>query len=565
MEHFAELGFLLGVATFVAIIMRLLKQPLIIGHILTGLLVGPFVFNLIHSQDSLTFLSEIGIAILLFTVGLHLNTDVIRQFGRVALITGVGQVLVTTLFGFFICRVLGFSALEAFYIAIALTFSSTIIIMKLLADKGDLETLYAKIAIGFLLVQDLVAILLLLALPLFSSGAFSVAHLVRFLVSGAVLVCFVVLASRFILHASSFVSRSHEFLFLFASAWGIGIAALFHYFGFSLESGALVAGVALASLPARREISSKLMPLRDFFIVLFFILLGSQMQVGDLGALLQPALILSAFVLIGNPLIMLVLMGVLGYRKKTSLQLGLAIAQVSEFSLILIALAVQLGQIPPALLSLVTLVGLITIFGSSYMITYSETLYRFLRPVLGIFERKNARGRDTKHPAYPIILFGCNRIGHDFLHSLKEVGDRFLVIDHDPERIENLTRQGIPVAYGDAGDIDFLESIDMSAVQLAISTVPEGETNALIHRLVKSANPEAIVLVVAHRITDALTRYEEGVDYVILPHFLGGQYAAELILKYKTDRERYAHLRGRHIHDLKLRLSVGHEHPPQEK
>jgi len=566
MDLFSELSILIAVATGVAVIMRLLHQPLIIGHIITGLVVGPFVLDLVHSTETLAVLGEIGIAILLFTVGLNLNPMVIRRFGGVALVSGIGQVVFTSIIGFVLSMALGFDALSSFYIAVALSFSSTIIIMKLISDRGELDVLYAKLAVGFLLVQDLIAVLLLFAMPLLSEESVTVVNALPLVFSGALLVGFVMLASRFFVsRASEFISRSQEFLFLFAIAWGIGVAALFQHFGFSLESGALAAGIALASLPARHEISSRLTPLRDFFIVMFFIFLGAQMQFGDLYALLPAATVLSVLVLVGNPLILMALLGFLGYRKKTSLQTGLTVAQISEFSLIFVALGVSLGHISQPVLSLVTFVGLVTIFGSTYLVTYSEKIYNVFSPYLGLFERADAREYRTRHSGRSVVLFGCNRIGYDFLQSLKELGEHFLVVDYDPVLVEQLQEQGIDVEFGDASDAEFLQNLDLRSIELAISTIPDSETNVLLHRLIKEANPASIVLVVAHRVADALSHYDEGIDYVILPHFLGGKHAAELVVRFQKDKGKYDKLRGEHIEHLKLRLSAGQEHPAQHR
>jgi len=562
MELFAEISVLIAIATVVAVVMRLLHQPLIIGHILTGLIVGPVVLDLVRSAETLALMGEIGVAILLFTVGLHLSPDIIRKFGKVSFITGIGQVLFTAVVGYFVAIPFGFSPLEAFYISVALAFSSTIIIMKLIADKGELDVLYAKIAIGFLLVQDLIAVLLLLGIPLFSAGTFTLPEVGRFVLTGVALIGFVVVASRlFVSKMHRFIAQSQEFLFLFAIAWGIGVAALFSELGFSLESGALIAGVTLAALPMRREISARLTPLRDFFIVMFFILLGSQMQFADIGALLPAALTLSLLILVGNPLILMILMGFLGYRKKTAFQTGLTVAQISEFSLILIALGVSLGHLDQAILSMVTLVGLITIFGCTYLVLYSERLYRVLEPILGVFERKDAHEPRPRRTGHSVILFGCNRIGQDFLESLRQMDKHFLVVDHDPDTVAALERGGIAVEYGDAGDIDFLESIDVSKAELVISTIPESETNLLINRSIRSRNPDVIVIVIAHRVGDALSHYDAGVDYVILPHFLGGKYASEIIVKFGTDKSKYTTLRAKHMEHLKLRIAAGHEHP----
>ena len=562
MGLFAEISVLIAIAAGIAAVMRILHQPLIIGHIITGLIVGPSVFNLVSSEETLALMGQIGVAILLFTVGLHLSPDVVRQFGRVSFLTGIGQVVFTSLAGFIICLALGFSPLTSFYIAVALSFSSTIIILKLIADKGDLEVLYAKIAIGFLLVQDLIVVLLLLGIPLFSVHDSTPLSIVQFVLTGAALIGFVVLASRFFVSkANRFLSQSQEFLFLFAMTWGMGIAALFKTLGFSLESGALIAGVALAALPARHEISARLTPLRDFFIVMFFILLGAQMHLSEIAGLIPAAIVLSLLVLVGNPLILMMITGYLGYRRKTSLQAGLTVAQISEFSLILVALGVSYGHVESSVLSLVTLVGLITIFGSTYLVLYSDRIYRTLAPYLGLFERADAHETRMHHTKHSIVLFGSGRIGYDFLDTLKQSDKSLLVVDYNPEVIAELLKRGIACEFGDAGDFDFLGSLDFGGVELVISTIPDPETNLLIHRAVKAKNRDAVVMVLAHRIQDALSHYDEGVDYVILPHFLGGKYAAELVIKFKDDKDRYTKLRKEHIDHLKLRVALGHEHP----
>lgn len=562
MNLFFELTIIVGVAAVISVIMRLLRQPLIIGHIITGLLVGPFVWNLLQSIEVFSLFSEIGIAILLFTVGLNLNPHVIREFGRVALVTGVGQVLITSVAGFVICIALGFNSITSFYIALALSFSSTIIILKLITDKGDLEKLYAKISIGFLLVQDFIVILLLFFIPLFSQDKANVSAIIPLIGLGLGLVALIVIITRFLLpRIATFLASSLELLFLFAIAWGFTIASIFKSVGFSLESGALIAGVSLSTLALRYEISARMMPLRDFFIVLFFVMLGAQMHLGDLGPLLIAALLLSAFVLIGNPIILMAIMGMLGYRKRTSLQTGFTVAQISEFSLIFIAMGVAYQHIDAQILSLITLVGLITIFGSSYLVTYSDAIYRSLEPYIGLFERKNAREKEITSHSYQAMLFGCNRIGSDFIKTFAALGKDFLVIDHNPQIIMQLKKKKIPVAYGDASNLDFLSDIDYSSLEIAVSTIPDVQTNQLIHRVIQSHRADAIFICIAHQINDALSHYERGVDYVIMPHFLGGQYAAQLVVEVKNKRGKYTKLKKDHIELLRLRMNDRQEHP----
>jgi Kef-type K+ transport system membrane component KefB len=321
---FAEIGLLVVIATLVAFVMRVLKQPLIIGHIITGFLVGRFALGIFQNVETLELFSELGISFLLFSVGMSLNPKVLRDYGKSSFITGIGQVIITGGVGVFVCVFLGFNWITSLYVGVALAFSSTVIVLKLLSDKGDLDKLYVKLSIGSLLLQDLIAIILLFAIPFVTGSQGSGSELLKTLgLAVAVAIAVFLVAHYVIRHLHIYLTKSQELLFLFANAWGMGIAALFAGIGLSLEGGALIAGVALSTLPSRHEISARLAPLRDFFIVAFFILLGTRMVVSDFGAILIPAIILSLFVLIGNPLLQLIVMGVLGYKKKTSFQTGM--------------------------------------------------------------------------------------------------------------------------------------------------------------------------------------------------------------------------------------------------
>ncbi len=559
---FFELSVVISIGVIVAIVMRLLRQPLIVSHIITGLIVGPFILNFIQSFEIFNLFSEIGIAILLFTVGLSLTPHVIKDFGKIALVTGISQVLFTAILGFFICLAFGWPVNVAIYVGIALAFSSTIIILKLLSDKGELESLHGKISIGFLLVQDLIALILLFTIPIVSSPDASWISIGQMFLKGIILSLMVwTIAHKILKPLNSFLSSSQELLFLFSISWGFIVAALFKISGFSIETGALIAGVSLAAMPSRYEISARLSTLRDFFIVVFFILLGAQMVLTGLWDVVPMAITLSLFVLIGNPIILMVIMGLYGYRKRTSFKTGLTVAQISEFSLILVALGMKLGHVDSRVLSAVTLIGLITIFCSSYMIMYSDKLYNLLEPLLSIFEKNSPTEKAFKQKRYPIILFGCNRIGHDFIDAFKNGRKKFLVIDYSPETVAQLTRMKIPTEFGDAGDINLLETHDLTSLSLGVSTIPHLETNLLITKEIRKCNTKATLMVVAHSIKDALTLYKAGVDYVILPHFLGGRYATDILVKHGSKRNKFSALRNKHLSYLHNKVKLGHDHP----
>jgi len=556
MEIFVELSAIIVIAMLVSLLMRVLKQPLIVGYIFTGVLVGPYFMNLIQNGDVIELFSKIGITILLFIVGLNLSPNVIREVGKVSLLTGIGQVLFTSIIGFFIASALGIDRIAAIYVAIALTFSSTIIILKLLSDKGDLNKLYGKIAIGFLLVQDIVATLILLFASSFAGGEGNLLSIALMtIVKGSALVFGMILISQYILpRISKFIAASQELLFLFSLSWGLGIATLFSMLGFSVEIGALVAGVSLSMTPYAIEVASRMRPLRDFFILLFFILLGSQMVLDNVVALIIPAVVLSVFVLVGNPIIVVILMNVLGYSKRTSYQAGLTVAQISEFSLILAALGFEFGHLSKEVLSLITFVGLITIAGSTYLILYSDEIYPWVEKILTMLEIKKNGSDRNRNNNYNSILFGYQRVGQEFIEAFRRLDLNFIVVDFNPESIKKLEEETIPFKYGDAKDPEFLSELDLKGLRYMVSTIPEFDTNLMLIRKIRAVNKRIITILISNNREEALALYAEGASYVIMPHYLGAQYAVRLIGRAGMDRREYDIHRERHLAHLEKLL-----------
>ena len=551
-DVFIELGLIIVITVVIGGIMRLLKQPLMIGYILAGIIVSPYFLNIVHSTDNITTFAQIGIALLLFMVGLNLSPKIIKDVGKVSLIAGIGQFLFTAIIGFFIAKLLDFSNIVSLYISIALTFSSTIIITKLLSDKGDLETLYGRIAIGILIVQDIIAILILIVLSApISNGINSTLITLETLLKGIALLVSLLLISIYLIpKITTIVAKSQEFLLLFSIGWCLALASIFYYFNFSLEIGALLAGITLSMSPYQYEISSKMKPLRDFFIILFFILLGSQMIFANISQYIYPMIIFSIFILIGNPIIVMILMGVLGYSKRNSFLVGLTVAQISEFSLILIAFGVKLNHITNEILSLVTMIGLITIASSTYLILYGHKIYPYISKYLNIFERRGKKidvHKYHKNITYELILFGCNRMGSTLLHSLKKIKKKFIVVDYNPETIINLAKQGIESRYGDADDIELLDELKIQKAKMIISTLPDYNTNVLLITKIRKSNKKTIIIAVSDQINEAINLYSKGASYVIIPKLLGGYKASKIIESHGLNYNRFLKERVSHI------------------
>src|SRR6185369_1742810 len=477
MEIFLELATIVFIATAVSVLMRLLKQPLIVGYILAGILIGPSALNALHTTAFIDTLSRMGITILLFVVGLHMSPKVIKEVGKVSLLTGIGQVVFTAFVGYFIALGLGFAKTPALYISIGLTFSSTIIVLKLLSDKGDLNKLYGKITIGFLLVQDVIAALILIIIPIIAGGhnaggflTFGVLILKAIQVGLLLYLVTKYLLPRFV----KFIAHSQELLFLFSICWGLIMSSLFYLYGFSAEIGALVAGVTLSVTPYAYQIGSRLKPLRDFFLVLFFVLTGSHIHLWSVSTIIIPAIALSLYVLIGNPIIMMVIMRLLGYHRKTAYLAEVTVSQISEFSLILAAVGFSMGHLTENQFSLMTLIGLITITGSTYFMLYANDLYPHVEKWLKKLDFIKTNSENAiADENFDVLLFGFDRVGHDFVNLFKKLNKQYMVVDFNPHLIREMQQNAIPCRYGDAEDVEFLQELGLHQVKMCVSTIPD--------------------------------------------------------------------------------------------
>jgi Kef-type K+ transport system membrane component KefB len=522
-DTFYEFAAMLGLAVGIGFLGRLLKQPLIVSFIAVGLIVGPYGLDLLRSVEKIHLLSEMGIAVLLFVVGLKLDVSLIRTSGTVALSTGLGQVIFTSVFGYLICIGLGFEPVTSLYIAVALTFSSTIIIVKLLSDKKEIQSLHGQISIGFLIVQDIVVIIAMIVLSAMgTTSEYSVMEEILWVVvKGIGMIVFVILLIRYVMGwITSLMARTPELLVLFALSWAIALAAMSDFMGFSKEVGAFLGGISLASTAYREIISGRLVSLRDFLLLFFFIHLGSQVNVTLIGEQIIPALVLSIFVLVGNPIIVMIIMGLLGYRKRTGFLAGLNVAQISEFSLILAALGLSLGQINEETLGLITLVGLLTIGISTYLIMYSHQIYEVVAPALGIFEKMNPyREVDEEklfNKKFDIIIFGLGMYGNNIAKSLEQHGFTVFGVDFDPRAVKRWNRKGRAAQYGDADDPELMEILP-GDTQCMISTLPDKQINLALIRYLKSADYKGKIAVTSYYGRTAKELELAGADLILLP------------------------------------------------
>lgn len=542
---FFEIGAVIVVAAILSYLAQLMRQPLIIAHIATGIIVGPSLLALTKSSDVFSALSEIGIAFLLFTVGLGLNWRRVKEVGAIALTSAIGQIVFTSLIGFLIAIRLGFDPITGIFLSIAFSFSSTIIIVKLLMDKEDLDTLYGKISVGFLLVQDLVAMLILLALGAIKEGGSLAEVLTVSLGKGTAALALLALVATFVIpRMIRFAAKSQELLLLFSLGWCFAVAGALMSVGFGMEIGALAAGIALSGTVYEREIHARMRPLRDFFLVIFFIVLGTQFELSHIGGLAIPVIVFSLYVLIGNPLIMLFIMRMLGYHPQTAFLVGSIVAQISEFSFIILGAGVAAGLVSPNALTLTALVGLITFAGCTYFVKYNEQLYERLRPALRFMEknRRPHQERTTRHAAPEVILFGYHRMGEVLLDEVCKLGKKYVVIDFDPSVIQSLEEQDIPAVYGDASDEGFLEGLRAEKSRLIISTIPDAGVSLDVLHYLRSRDFRGTIVVTVRALEEVAECYVQGATYVIVPSVLGAQKFQELLRANRTTATRWRKL-----------------------
>ncbi len=563
MEIFSQIAIVIIIATIGGYLARIFRQPLIPAYVITGIVMGP-IMGLVTNTDVIETLSLAGIAFLLFLVGLELRFNKLKDIGKVAIFGGIVQILLIFSIGFFLGRVFGFIDIEAAYIGLILAFSSTMVVIKLLSDKRELTTLHGKIIIGILIVQDIIAIFSLTVLSSLNSLSFII-FLESFVQASALLVL-AFIASRFIFPSIfKFAAEMQELLFILALSVCFFFSLLFSYVGFSIAIGAFVGGLSLANLPYNIEIIARVKSLRDFFSTIFFVSLGLTLVWDHILSLILPIVVFVFVVILLKPLIMMVLGGFFGYTKRTSFLSALSLAQTSEFSLIIVAHGLILGQVSQDIFTIAIVLAMVTITITSYFMKFEEFFYRKVERYIGVFDFMNKGSHLEYMPEveknYEVVLIGYDRIGYNIFKSLSISKKHFVIIDFNPDIIKRLIARKVPCIYGDIGDPEIIERVNLKKVDLIVSTVPTYEDNLLIIKKTKHVNQKAAIFVTADTIEQALDLYKAGADYVILPHFLGGERVSSLIEETKGNLKTIIRHKQDHMVDLETRREMRHQHP----
>lgn len=530
---FLQLALVLTLSSLFGYLVHRSKLPLVVAYLLAGVSLSLVTFFDIKQLEVFHFLPEIGIAFVLFLIGMELDLREIRALGKPIILASIGQIIISTLAGYAIAGALGFNTTESFYLGIGLSFSSTLVVIKMLLERRDLASLYGKLSIGILLLEDLVAIILLMVISV-SSSVFSFGFqqtlplLALVLKAGGLFLITFVLSKYALEKLFDAVAKNSELLFLTAIAWCFVFTTLAIVTGFSVVIGAFLAGVALASSPYHLSIQGKIKPLRDFFVTLFFVYLGTQAKVGDILEFWPTVLIFTVYALLMKPLIFLLILGIFGFRKHTIFQTSLNLSQISEFSLVLLLVGSEAGLVSASTLSIMSAVAVLSIISSSIMISYSKKLYQFFSPFLSFFERRNKthflESKFEEELEDHVIIIGAHRVGGPVVEYLQKTKIPFVVMDFNPHIVEVLSKKGIKVVYGDLGDVEILNSLSLERARLIISTSRDMDDNEILLDECNRRKVKAKIVARALDESHAKALKALGADYVIMPEQVSGDF-----------------------------------------
>ncbi|MFN8644233.1 MAG: cation:proton antiporter [Candidatus Binatia bacterium] len=520
-----DIGAAILAATVLAYVARALRQPLLLAYIGAGLLIGPPGLGIVQSERTIAELSELGLAFLMFIVGLEIDLKKLVSSGRVGVPVAVGQVALCALIAWLAVLGLGFSGLPALYLGVASAFSSTMIVVKLLSDKSELDTVDGRLTLGILLVQDVLAIVVLALQPNLQHPA--LAPILLSLVAGLGLVAGALAVARFALPPLfRWAAKSPEIVHL-AISWCLLVAYLAVLADFSIAMGALIAGVTLSALPYTLDVVAKIRGLRDFFVTLFFVALGMQLELGSPRVLLA-ALVLSAVVIASRFATVTPMLMAAGYGARVGVLSAIALSQAGEFALVIVSIGLVLGQIDREVTSVMALTLVVTSTLSTYMVMSN---HRLARQGAAWLERLGLRDHDDdaavatagaeNHPG--IVLLGFHRVASSLLYNARSGpnGTAMHIVDFSPEVYQRLRAMNVPITYGDISHLDTLEHVGVEHAHIVLSTVSDdflrSTSNMTLLRAARRINPKARVVVCAETLAQAREMYAAGADYVVLP------------------------------------------------
>ncbi len=519
-------------AWMLGLLAHFFRQPLILAYLIAGFFIGPFGMKWVQSQESISVISELGLIFMLFMIGLEIDLKKIVRAGPVILFAGGGQLIGGCLLGILFFLAIGLSLgggkFDALYLCIACALSSTVIIVKVLYEKRELDTLPGRITLGVLVLQDIFAILFLAVQP--SLADLQISVVVLSIARVCVLVATALVLSRYALpRLFHQIARRPELILLGALAWCFLIGEIAEKLHLSREMGSLVAGVSLSTFPYALDVTAKVTTLRDFFITLFFVALGMTIPIPNL-TVVGLALIIAAFTVVSRVVTTFVPLYLMKQGLRASLLPAINLAQISEFSLVVIQTGIAAGHIRTETSSAASFAFVILAVLSTFVMMRSDQITRLaIGPLkrLGLRDLDHVHHTDDDHggghgEARRIVILGFFRAASALLSEIERLNppvlDQITVIDFNPNVFKTLAARGLHVIYGDISNVDTLLHAGIGKSELIILSVPDsllkGANNEKLVRHVRTLNPTAKIVATADMLADVNDLYAAGADYV---------------------------------------------------
>ncbi|WP_141732693.1 cation:proton antiporter [Oligoflexus tunisiensis] len=530
-----------------------LRLPLVLAYLAAGLILGPGLgFGLVRNPQSIATLSEIGLVLLMFILGLEIDLRKLMRAGRAVMINGVTQFLGCAGLALGMFYLLGYqnrgNDYTLTYLAIAGSLSSTLVVVKVLSDRLELDLMTSRITLGILVLQDLWAISFLALQP--NLNQLAVDTVLLSLAKAVFLIVMSWLLARFVLPwVFKRIGKQPELVLVAAMAWCFGVSGLAGFMQLSREMGALVAGISIAAFPYHTDIAAKITSLRDFFITLFFVALGMQIPSPTLQVITLAGW-LTLFVIASRLLTVSPVLLFLGYGSRGSLVPAINLGQMSEFSLVLATLGVSFGHVPKDFLSACILALVASFLLSSVLMPKVHAIHGFLGPWLARLRIRDSQPRDDhagdpEHKVPRIVLLGFYREASSFLEEItrrhtQTFLEDVLVVDYNPETLAKLHERNVQAVYGDVAHSETLRHLHLDKAAIIISTVPDhlfkGTSNLKLLRTLQDLAPQALHIVTAETIDAARQMYAQGAAYVFIPRIVAAHYLVDVIERIQSNR-----------------------------
>ena len=520
-QIFVDLGTVIILSTFLAIIFYKFKQSPIFGYIIAGVIAGP-ILKIIQNEGLINLLSQIGVTFLLFIVGLELNINQVKKHGKTALTISILQMILVFIVSYLISRFY-FDEKFSLFIGLLVSFSSTTIVAKFLSENNAMESMHGRIAVLCLVIQDITSIVVLSVMQTF--GSINMAQLyLPLLKAGLFIAVTYILAKFVIIKILDSISKSRELLLLSTVSMVFLFGGFASYLGLNSALGAYLAGFFLSSSILSLEISNEIKSLRDFFIVLFFFSVGAMFTTPNMELLKIVALMLFLGIIVKQIIIFLE-MKIFRYGNRTSFMTSVLMSQLSIFSIIIARAGYNYGIIPKEFVVAASLAVVLSMLISTYFMEYSEKIYELISKYLKPLDKFNNERLDNapKRIKNHIVIFGAHQIGMKIISSLKKTSKKFIIVDIDSEKIKRLIKEKYYAVYGNMNSQEILDKVNIKKAKFIISTVSQFDYNSLLIRRLKRVNKSATTIFFARSKNDALKLYALGVNYVMIPEIFGGK------------------------------------------